>query len=152
MLDAHGVRRRGAARILHELATRDFVGLEREVRGWLGRTPPQPRGPPQLRGGAEVLDAVRRGREAGRCATCYALLAPRSPQRVIFDLGLVATLGYYTGAVFEVYDAALGVAARRRRALRRPARPLRPRPAGRAGWALDVERLHMRAPRESGCG
>ena len=27
---------------------------------------------------------------------------------MIFDLGLARTLGYYTGAVFEVYDAALG--------------------------------------------
>ena len=27
---------------------------------------------------------------------------------MIFDLGLVRTLGYYTGAVFEVYDAAFG--------------------------------------------
>ena len=36
-----------------------------------------------------------------------------SPQRnladrVIFDLGLVRDLGYYTGAIFEVYDPALG--------------------------------------------
>ena len=31
-----------------------------------------------------------------------------SPQRVIFDLGLVRSIGYYTGAVFEVYDPALG--------------------------------------------
>ena len=28
--------------------------------------------------------------------------------RVIFDLGLVRDLGYYTGAIFEVYDPALG--------------------------------------------
>ena len=30
--------------------------------------------------------------------------------RVIFDLGLVRELGYYTGAVFEVYDPAVGFA------------------------------------------
>ena len=29
-------------------------------------------------------------------------------ERVIFDLGLVRDLGYYTGAIFEVYDPALG--------------------------------------------
>ena len=28
--------------------------------------------------------------------------------RVIFDLGLVRELGYYTGAVYEVYDPAVG--------------------------------------------
>ena len=27
---------------------------------------------------------------------------------MIFDLGLVRDLGYYTGAIFEVYDPALG--------------------------------------------
>ena len=30
--------------------------------------------------------------------------------RVIFDLGLVRELSYYTGAVFEVYDPAVGFA------------------------------------------
>ena len=28
---------------------------------------------------------------------------------MIFDLGLVRSLGYYTGAVFQVYDPAYGV-------------------------------------------
>ena len=45
---------------------------------------------------------------ASRCARLYALLAPDVAERVIFDLGLVRTLGYYTGPVFEVYDAAFG--------------------------------------------
>ena len=31
-------------------------------------------------------------------------------ERVILDLGLVRSLGYYTGSVFEVYDPAVGVA------------------------------------------
>ncbi len=40
----------------------------------------------------------------------HALLdARRSRTRVIFDLGLVRSLGYYTGAVFQVYDPAYGV-------------------------------------------
>ncbi len=38
----------------------------------------------------------------------YELLEPAVAARVIFDLGLVRSLGYYTGAVFEVYDPALG--------------------------------------------
>ena len=31
-------------------------------------------------------------------------------ERLILDLGLVHELGYYTGAVFEVYDPAVGFA------------------------------------------
>ena len=61
--------------------------------------------------------------------------------RVIFDLGLTRPLGYYTGAVFEVYDAALGTplggGGRYDDLLGRFGREL---PA--FGWALDVERLH----------
>ena len=89
-------------RILHELAARDLVGLERELSGVgaaelldIART----------RGGVEVLDGVP---EASTLREVYALLAPDVASRVIFDLGLVRTLGYYTGAVFEVYDAAFG--------------------------------------------
>ena len=63
-------------------------------------------------------------------------------ERVIFDLGLVRSIGYYTGAVFEVYDPTLGVpiggGGRYDDLLgsfgaRRPA----------VGFALDVERLHI---------
>ena len=71
----------------------------------------------------------------------YELLAPDVAERVIFDLGLVRTLGYYTGAVFEVYDAAfgspLGGGGRYDDLLGRFGRSL---PA--CGWALDVERVH----------
>ena len=56
--------------ILHELVTRDFVGLEREVavhgHDELLRVP-------QLRGGVEVLDAVP---EAESLRAVYDLLAP----------------------------------------------------------------------------
>ncbi len=38
----------------------------------------------------------------------HELLAPEVAERVIFDLGLLRSIGYYTGAVFEVYDPALG--------------------------------------------
>ena len=38
----------------------------------------------------------------------HALLEPDVAARVIFDLGLARNIGYYTGAVFEVYDPALG--------------------------------------------
>ena len=62
--------------------------------------------------------------------------------RVIYDLGLVRELGYYTGAVFEVYDAALGApiggGGRYDDLLGRFGAP---RPA--CGVALDIHRVHM---------
>jgi ATP phosphoribosyltransferase regulatory subunit len=132
LLDRHGVRNR--AQILHELVTRDFVGLAREVRGHeeLLRVP-------QLRGGVEVLDEVP---EAASLRAVHDLLSPGVAARVIFDLGLIRSLGYYTGAVFEVYDAALGApiggGGRYDDLLGRFGRDL---PA--CGWALNVERLHI---------
>jgi ATP phosphoribosyltransferase regulatory subunit len=125
-----GVHDTGA--ILRELASRDMVGLERELRA---------------AGAVELLDIARaRGGvevvpEDEPLRDLYGLLAPDVAERVIFDLGLVRTLGYYTGAVFEVYDAAfgspLGGGGRYDDLLGRFGRSL---PA--AGWALDVERVH----------
>jgi ATP phosphoribosyltransferase regulatory subunit HisZ len=70
-------------------------------------------------------------------------------ERVIFDLGLIRSLGYYTGAVFEVYDAALGApiggGGRYDDLLQRFGRDL---PA--CGWALNVERLHLARVGEGG--
>ena len=73
----------------------------------------------------------------------HELLAERGvADRVIFDLGLVRELGYYTGAVFEVYDPAVGFAlgggGRYDDLLGRFGRSL---PA--CGVALDVQRVHM---------
>jgi ATP phosphoribosyltransferase regulatory subunit len=120
-----------AAPVLPLLEARDFVGLERAVPEELLRIA-------RLRGGIEVLDGVE---EAEPLRTLYALLAPAAAERVIFDLGLVRTLGYYTGAVFEVYDGAfgapLGGGGRYDELLGRFGRSL---PA--CGWALDVERVH----------
>jgi ATP phosphoribosyltransferase regulatory subunit HisZ len=118
--------------ILRELAARDMVGLERELRhvGAVGLLDIA-----RARGGIEVVPDDEPLREL------YALLAPAVAERVIFDLGLVRTLGYYTGAVFEVYDAAfgspLGGGGRYDDLLGRFGRSL---PA--CGWALDVERVH----------
>ena len=62
--------------------------------------------------------------------------------RVIFDLGLVRELGYYTGVVFEVYDPAVGFAigggGRYDDLLGRFGRP---RPA--CGVGLDIHRVHV---------
>ena len=84
----------------------------------------------------------RGSREAGELRAVYDLLAPEVAERVIFDLGLIRDLDYYTGAVFEVYDAALGAplggGGRYDDLLGRFGRDL---PA--CGWALNVERLHI---------
>jgi ATP phosphoribosyltransferase regulatory subunit len=70
------------------------------------------------------------------------LLEPVVAERVIFDLGLTRGLGYYTGAVFEVYDPAVGMpiggGGRYDELLGRFGRPL---PA--VGFALTLERLHI---------
>jgi ATP phosphoribosyltransferase regulatory subunit len=134
LLDRAGVPEGARPQILHELVTRDYVGLAREVERFGA---PELLDVPQRRGGADVLDAP--GTEP--LAALHALLAPPVAERVIFDLGLTRPLSYYTGAVFEVYDAALGApiggGGRYDDLLGRFGRPL---PA--CGWALDVERLH----------
>ncbi|HMJ02640.1 MAG TPA: ATP phosphoribosyltransferase regulatory subunit [Conexibacter sp.] len=146
LLDSSGVAGPARDRILNELVTRDFVGLEREVAelgldadaaDLLVRVP-------QLRGGPDVLDSLDGlASEAGEgLRGVHARLPDRVAERVIFDLGLLRSLGYYTGAIFEVYDPALGVpiggGGRYDDLLGRFGRPL---PA--VGWALNVERLHI---------
>ncbi len=83
-----------------------------------------------------MADAVANMRQV------YELLDANVAERVIFDLGLVRSIGYYTGAVFEVYDPALGApiggGGRYDELLGRFGRSL---PA--AGFALGVDRLHI---------
>ena len=145
LLDAEGVESDARARLLHELATRDFVGLAREVAR-LG-LPEALLELPQRRGGPEVLDAAGAAGEALRAV--HAQLAPDVAARIIFDLGLARPLPYYTGAVFEVYDAALGAplggGGRYDDLIARFGRDL---PA--VGWALNVERLHLALVGERG--
>jgi ATP phosphoribosyltransferase regulatory subunit len=132
--------------LLRELETRDFVGLEREARalGFAGAEADLLVRVPQVRGGPAVLERLEGelGDAAHGLRTVHALLEPGVAERVIFDLGLVRSLGYYTGAVFEVYDPALGAplggGGRYDDLLGRFGRPL---PA--VGWALTVERLHI---------
>jgi ATP phosphoribosyltransferase regulatory subunit len=99
---------------------------------------------PQLRGGAGVLDAPP-GAVADALVglrTVLDLLEPAVAGRVLFDLGLSRGLGYYTGAVFDVYDPALGEplggGGRYDDLLGRFGRQL---PA--VGFAIGVDRLHL---------
>jgi len=138
-------------RVLHELVTRDFVGLEREV-GALGLGREQTEllvRVPQLRGGPEVLSALDgpAGEAADGLRGVYELLEARVAERLILDLGLVRELGYYTGAVFQVYDPALGTpigrGGRYDELLGRFGRAL---PA--VGFALNAQPLHEALMRE----
>jgi ATP phosphoribosyltransferase regulatory subunit len=146
LLDGLAVPAAAREALLAALVAGDFAGLEREVRTLgldseaaqlLARTP-------QLRGGPDVLGGLsgRAGEAAEGLRSVHAELAPRVAERVIFDLGLTGNLGYYTGAVFGVYDPTLGVplggGGRYDDLLGRFGRPL---PA--VGWALTVERLHI---------
>jgi ATP phosphoribosyltransferase regulatory subunit len=146
LLEALGVPDTARERILTELVDGDFVGVEREVRS-LGLAEEDVElllRVPRIRGGPEVLEALDgplRDAVTGMRAV-HGLLAPQVAERIIFDLGLVRSLGYYTGAVFQVYDPALGVSigsgGRYDELLARFGRPL---PA--VGFALNVERLHI---------
>ena len=140
--------------LLERLSVRDLVGLEAVVheldlapdaRELLIRLP-------ALRGGPEVLDAVDGpvGGSLDGLRLLHAALEDRgAADRVILDLGLVRMLGYYTGAVYEVYDPAvgftLGGGGRYDDLIGRFAEP---RPA--CGVALDVQRVHLAQAAEEG--
>jgi len=150
-LEAMGVDPEASRRVLAALERHDFVALEAEVNE-LGLEAgkrdvlvslPQLRGGPEVieraieLGGADVSVATSRLRD-----TAEGLASKGTSERVIFDLGLVRDLGYYTGAIFEIYDPALGHiiggGGRYDDLLGRFGRPL---PA--CGFALFVERLHV---------
>jgi ATP phosphoribosyltransferase regulatory subunit len=152
LLEAMGVvAGEGKEKALAALERHDFVALERAV-GELDLDAEKHEvlvAIPQMRGGPEVIErAVERGgEEVGRAIarlreTAAAIDRREISERVIFDLGLVRDLGYYTGAIFEVYDPALGHilggGGRYDDLLGRFGRPL---PA--CGFALYVERLHV---------
>jgi ATP phosphoribosyltransferase regulatory subunit len=147
LLEAFDVSEDMRARLSGCLATRDLAGLEAHVRD--AGLPDVLAELPSLRGGPEVLDrAEERLGEVGATALLelrglHEVLAGNGHgERVIFDLGLVHELGYYTGAIFEVYDPAVGFAlgggGRYDQLLGRFGAP---RPA--CGIALDVQRVHI---------
>ncbi len=144
------------ASLLDTLVRRDFVELEQRLAeiGLSGEDAQTLLDLPQRRGGPEVLaqaPAVAAGAVAGM-RMVHELLPGDVAERIIFDLGLVRSIGYYTGAVFEVYDPAMGApvggGGRYDDLLGRFGRPL---PA--VGFALDVDRLHIAlAGEERGTG
>src|SRR5262245_23667466 len=152
LLGELGVGTEDRARILDRLAAHDLVGLEvavEEVDGLAGQARATLLALPAMRGGREVLDqATALGgdvveRATRRLRATYDELAERGVvDRVRLDLGLLRDLGYYSGAILEVYDAALGHilggGGRYDGLLGRFGREL---PA--AGFALYLERVHV---------
>ncbi|MFZ0043242.1 MAG: ATP phosphoribosyltransferase regulatory subunit [Solirubrobacteraceae bacterium] len=146
LLTAFGVPAERQEVIVSELAEGNFVGVDREVHalgladddaGLLLRLA-------RTRGGAGVLEAFSGavGEALAGMRAVHERLTAEVAERIIFDLGLVRNLGYYTGAVFQVYDPAYGVplgsGGRYDELLGSFGRPL---PA--VGFALNVERLHI---------
>ena len=137
--------------ILARLAAHDLVGLESEVMALdVGAAEREALIKlPNLRGGPEVFAQARElggpvvERAIARLAATYDALVERGvAERVSLDLGLLRDLGYYTGAILEVYDPALGHilggGGCYDELMGRFGRPL---PA--AGFALHLERLHI---------
>jgi ATP phosphoribosyltransferase regulatory subunit len=137
------------ATLLDHLRRRALPALEADVDrlGLSAATRELLLAPASLRGGPEVLE-----RATGPLAVAvenlraiHQLVVDRigaEADRIIFDLGLVREMSYYTGTVFEVYDPAVGYAlgggGRYDDLCGRFGRDL---PA--CGLALDVQRVHM---------
>jgi ATP phosphoribosyltransferase regulatory subunit len=143
--------------ILERLAMHDLVGLEVELSqaGLATEQVDTCVALSQLRGGREVLDQARAiggaavERATARLGETFGALEERGvAERVRVDLGLLRDLGYYSGAILEVYDPAighvLGGGGRYDELLRRFGIDL---PA--AGFALYLERVHVAQMEES---
>jgi len=149
------------ARIVDRLARHDLVGLEAEVDAVQGLSS-QGREVllrlPGMRGGAEVLEQARElggtavERAAQRLQATYGALVDRGVgDRVQLDLSLLRDLGYYTGAILEMYDPALGhILGGGGRYDDLVGRFGRPMPA--AGFSLYLERVHLAQMEEERIG
>lgn len=140
-LAAAGIDVRGREQVLHELHTRDLVGFRRALAELdLDQTTSRRLESLALaRGGRELLEAEGasalielddRLREAG------------ASNGVIYDLGLVRPMNYYTGTVLEVYAPssgfAIGGGGRYDNLVGRFGREL-----AAFGFSLNMERLHL---------
>lgn len=152
LLTELGVQGEHRGRILDRLAEHNLVGLEMavdEVEGLNAHGRETLLRLPGLRGGAEVLDQARElggaavERAAQRLQQTYDLLVKRGVAgRVQLDLGLLRDLGYYTGAIVEIYDPALGhILGGGGRYDDLVGRFGSPMPA--AGFGLYLERVHV---------
>jgi ATP phosphoribosyltransferase regulatory subunit len=157
LLAEYGMDEAARDSVLARLATHDLVGLELELSqaGIDDEHVATCVALSQLRGGREVLEQARAlgGAAVGRATarlgeTLEALERRGADGRVQVDLGLLRDLGYYSGAILEVYDPALGHVlgggGRYDGLLKRFGVDL---PA--AGFALYLERVHVAQMEES---
>ncbi|HEX5374827.1 MAG TPA: ATP phosphoribosyltransferase regulatory subunit [Solirubrobacterales bacterium] len=152
LLSELGVEGEARDSVLGRLAAHDLVGLEAELSELDGIGAEQVGtcvALSQLRGGKEVLEEARAlggaavERATARIGDTFEALEARGvADRVQIDLGLLRDLGYYSGAILEVYDPAighvLGGGGRYDELLKRFGLDL---PA--AGFALYLERVHV---------
>lgn len=152
LLTEFGIEGEARDPILERLATHDMVGLEAELAAVRGLGDDQIAtcvALAQMRGGREVLEQARGlggaavERATAQMQTTFDALEQRGvADRVQIDLGLLRDLGYYSGAILEVYDPALGHilggGGRYDNLMRRFGVDL---PA--AGFALYLERVHV---------
>ena len=118
LLSELGVEGEARDSVIARLATHDLVGLEAELSELEGISEEQCAtcvALSQLRGGREVLEQARGlggvavERATARLQETYDELERRGvAERVQIDLGLLQDLGYYSGAILQVYDPALG--------------------------------------------
>ncbi|HEV7918662.1 MAG TPA: ATP phosphoribosyltransferase regulatory subunit [Solirubrobacterales bacterium] len=128
--------------ILHELQTRDLVGLEQALSDAPSLSEADREKLTSVaaaRGGREVIE--REGAE--RLIALDSLLnAAGVADRVIYDLGLVRETGYYTGTVLEIYVPSsgfpVGGGGRYDDLVGRFGRDL-----AAFGFAINMERLHL---------
>lgn len=150
LVSEFGLGEEAGEAVLARLGAHDLVGLESELTG-AGASDKQIAtclAVSQLRGGAEVLERARGydsaavTRAADRLDGIFSGLEERpGGYRVQFDLGLMRDLAYYTGAILEVYDPAvghvLGGGGRYDGLMKRFGLGL-----SAAGFALNLERVH----------
>jgi ATP phosphoribosyltransferase regulatory subunit len=118
LLTELGIEGEARDSILARLAAHDLVGLEAELSAVDGIDEEKVAtcvALSQLRGGREVLEQARSlggvavERATARLGETLEGLEQRGvADRVQIDLGLLRDLGYYSGAILEVYDPALG--------------------------------------------
>jgi ATP phosphoribosyltransferase regulatory subunit len=161
LLTELGIEGEARETVLEKLAMHDLVGLEAELSAQEGIGSEQREtliALSQMRGGREVLAEARNlgGDAVGRATariqgTIDALEARGVADRVLVDLGLLRDLGYYSGAILEVYDPAvghvLGGGGRYDELLARFGLDL---PA--AGFSLYLERVHVAQAEEERAG
>jgi ATP phosphoribosyltransferase regulatory subunit len=149
-LAAAGITGADSARIVHEMHSRDLVGYRRELAATDVSLADQEslEGLAIARGGRALLEAEG----AEQLLKLDSLLSEAGvADSVIYDLGLVRPLSYYTGTVLEIFTSSsgfpLGGGGRYDNLVGRFGRDL-----AAFGFSLNLERLHLAVLAEQEAG